>query len=103
MKHISILLLFFSALHLQAQQIDAKKSMVTFKIGNMGVMSVNGSIKGMHGDIKFNPINLQASSFDVSINPTSIDRSLIYTNTYCRKNIHGNTIKIFQPLNLANV
>ena len=55
MKHISILLLFFSALHLQAQQIDAKKSMVTFKIGNMGVMSVNGSIKGMHGDIKFNP------------------------------------------------
>ena len=54
-------------------QINSQLSKVDFKIGNMGFMSVEGSIGGMKGDLKFDANNLNASFFDVTIDPASID------------------------------
>lgn len=56
-----------------AQSINKEKSIIEFKIGNMGLGSVEGTIQGMKGEINFNPKDLSNSSFDVVIDPASID------------------------------
>ena len=56
-----------------AQKIIAKESKVEFKIGNMGLGSVSGTISGMKGTVKFDRKSLNSSMFDVSISPSTID------------------------------
>lgn len=55
-----------------AQNIDEANSMVEFDVGNMGIMSVDGTIKGMKGEVNFDPANPSAASFDVCIDPSTI-------------------------------
>lgn len=58
---------------LSAQSINTSKSYVTFKISNMGLGSVDGTFKGMKGTVIFDANNLSESSFDVTIDPSSVD------------------------------
>ncbi|WP_338814510.1 YceI family protein [Bernardetia sp. Wsw4-3y2] len=47
-------------------------SSITFKIKNAGI-GVDGSFKGFQGTVDFNPDNLEASKFDVSVDAKTID------------------------------
>lgn len=56
-----------------AQTIDVEKSEVSFEISNMKWKTVEGTFKGMTGEVIFDKNNLNNSSFNVSINPSSIN------------------------------
>lgn len=56
----------------QSQTIDQAQSKVTFKIDNLLISSVEGTIEGLEGKVDFNPDNLQSSSFNVCIDPETI-------------------------------
>jgi len=56
-----------------AQQINQQESKAEFKIGNLGLSSTKGEIKGMQGVVKFDKNTLSASNFDVTISPKTID------------------------------
>lgn len=65
---------FVATTHLFGQSINAEKSVVNFKIGNMGSMrTVTGTFKGMEGTVNFNPNNLSSSDFDVCIKPATVN------------------------------
>lgn len=57
----------------QSQTINSASSRIEFEIGTMAFLDVEGTIKGMKGKVKFNPSDLANSSFDVTVNPASID------------------------------
>lgn len=59
-------------------------SAVIFKINNFG-WAVEGSFKGLQGTIKFDPENLNNSSFDVSVNSSSIDTGIGLRDKHLRK------------------
>lgn len=56
-----------------AQKIIQTESKVTFEIGNLGLSSVEGTIEGMKGTVKFDPASLSTSTFDVTVSPSTID------------------------------
>lgn len=56
-----------------AQPIDLKKSRVEFKVGNMGFMTVSGTISGMKGTVQFDQDNLKDAHFDVTVEPATIE------------------------------
>ena len=59
-------------LPLNAQNIMAEQSKVDFRISNMGLNRVNGTIQGMQGDIQFNPNDLANASFRVCVDPSTV-------------------------------
>lgn len=68
---IVLLISFWSVA--RTQPINTSKSYVNFKIGNMGLGSVDGTFKGMKGTVIFDTNNLSESRFDVTIDPASVD------------------------------
>ena len=56
-----------------SQSIDQTQSKVTFKIDNLLISSVEGTIQGLEGNVDFKPDNLESSSFNVCIDPTTIE------------------------------
>ncbi len=75
MKKIFLLsFIFISNTHLFSQTYvpvnDGSK--VAFKIKNLG-FNVDGSFSGLKGTIKFNPADLNASSFDITIDANSVN------------------------------
>lgn len=56
-----------------AQDINPEESTVDFKIRNMGIRQVTGTFNGIEGTVNFNPNNLSTSSFDVCIDPASVN------------------------------
>ena len=56
-----------------AQSIDPARSIVEFKVSNMGFMTVSGTLGGMKGTVNFDTDNLKDSFFDVSVDPTTIN------------------------------
>lgn len=72
-KIVSLLsIILLSLLGANAQKINQDKSKVEFEIGNLGLGSVDGEIKGMKGLVKFDKNNLSESKFDVTISPSTI-------------------------------
>jgi polyisoprenoid-binding protein YceI len=71
LSFFAILSLLFSAIAANAQQYAPTddNSKVEFKVINhfLGKQTVNGSLSGLAGKIVFNPANLSASSFDVTV------------------------------------
>jgi polyisoprenoid-binding protein YceI len=57
----------------EAQTISSEKSMVEFKVTNLGANKVKGTIKGMKGKVTFDPKAPQKASFDVCIEVVSIN------------------------------
>jgi len=70
---ILLLLVLFAPGIIYAQYKPVEKgSTLTFVIKNLG-FGVDGSFKGFDGNINFDPQNLGASSFDVTINATTVN------------------------------
>jgi polyisoprenoid-binding protein YceI len=69
-----------------AQQYKAlgDSSQVEFKIKNFGV-SVSGSIKGLQGSVKFDPQHLDASSFDVSVQTSTVNTGIDMRDSHLKK------------------
>ena len=59
-------------------------SSVTFKINNFG-LSVEGSFTGLKGTIQFDPNDLPASKFDVSIKAASINTGINLRDKHLKK------------------
>lgn len=71
MKKLILHLLLLTTLF--GQNIDTDKSLVKFKVRNMGVRDVQGTIFDMQGDVKFDVQNLDSSYFDVTVNVNTIN------------------------------
>lgn len=77
MKKIAILLAAsLITLNIQAQKINTSASKVSFSVSNMKVNTVEGTIKGMKGDVDFNKKDPGKSSFDVSIDVNTIETGI---------------------------
>lgn len=59
-------------------------SVVKFKIKNFGLM-VEGTLTGLQGKIEFDPANISASQFDVSVDANSIDTGIGMRDNHLRK------------------
>lgn len=69
-----LLSLFILQISIYAQTIDNDKSVVSFKIGNMGGLnSVKGTFTGFSGKVKFDPNQLDASKIEVCIDASTVN------------------------------
>ena len=64
-------------------------SFITFKIKNFG-LSVEGSFTGLKGTIQFDPNDLAASKFDVSIKAASINTGIKLRDKHLKKEEYFN-------------
>ena len=71
MKKLLLLTVLFSSIF--AQTIDVDKSMVKFKVRNMGVRDVTGTITDMQGTVEFDAENPDSSYFDVTVRVNTIN------------------------------
>ena len=71
MKKIVLLTFLITALF--GQTIDTDKSYVKFKVRNMGIRDVSGTITDMQGTVIFDSAQLDSSIFDVIVNVNTID------------------------------
>jgi polyisoprenoid-binding protein YceI len=55
-----------------AQKIDTKVSKVTFEVSNMGKI-VKGTMLNLVGTVNFDADNLETSSFEATIDPSTVD------------------------------
>lgn len=67
------LVLFNFSYNIKGQSLDSENSVVTFSVSNMRLNTVEGTFKGMKGDVNFKPDNIAISSFDVCIEANTID------------------------------
>jgi polyisoprenoid-binding protein YceI len=58
-----------------SQQIDPTASEISFTVGNMGG-TVEGSIGGLDGAVRFDPQQPQQATFDVSVAATSLETGI---------------------------
>jgi polyisoprenoid-binding protein YceI len=80
---ISILVSYSFAQAQVYTPVDAK-SKVSFAIKNFG-STVNGTFKGLKGNITFDAANLTTAQFDVSINAATIDSGIGIRDNHLRK------------------
>ena len=71
MKKILLLSILITALF--GQTIDTDKSYVKFKVRNMGIRNVYGTITGMQGTVKFDTEQPDLAIFDVTVNVNTIN------------------------------
>lgn len=71
MKKKILLAILFTALF--GQTIDADKSFVKFKVRNIGIRYVHGTITDMQGTVKFDSQNPDSSYFDVTVDLNTIN------------------------------
>ncbi len=55
------------------QGFNAEKSYVEFRVSNMWVNTVSGTIKGWNGKVKFDEENLSSSEFNISADVRTLD------------------------------
>ena len=83
-----LLLLAFTVLSCAAQaqalQLQEEGSKVRFRIKNFG-FNVTGSFNGLQGTVQFDPNNLAACSFDVSIDANTINTGINARDNHLRK------------------
>lgn len=63
--------LFFAQIML-AQTIDTKASKVEFEVSNMG-KTVKGTLLNLKGTVKFDANNLETSTFEATVDPSTVD------------------------------
>jgi len=71
LKKLILLIFFISSLF--GQTIDKDKSFVKFKVRNMGVRNVYGTITGMNGTVKFDSTQPYSTIFDVTVDLNTIN------------------------------
>ena len=72
MKYLILSWMLF-AFGVQAQVINEEKSMVKFELSNMGIRTVEGTIKGMKGKIVLNEDNLKNATIEASVDVNTIN------------------------------
>lgn len=74
-NNLTLILIAFiiSSLGLNAQKIDSQDSRVLFEVGNLKINTVEGSFKGMRGNVKFNPSEIAKAEFDVCVDAATVD------------------------------
>jgi polyisoprenoid-binding protein YceI len=85
-----VLLLSFLLTYLFGQTIDADRSYVKFKVRNMGIRDVSGTITGMQGTVKFDTAQPDSAQFDVTVDLKTINTK----NT--KRDKHLNTEDFFE-------
>lgn len=56
-----------------AQTLISEKSHVTFSVSNLGFRTVEGTLRGLKGTVRFNRNNLEHAMFNVSLDAASIN------------------------------
>lgn len=86
MKVISALIFLTAAITASSQQYKPvdEKSEVKFTIKNFG-LNTSGSLNGLQGTIKFDPSNVNASSFEVSVNVNTINTGIDSRDSHIKK------------------
>ncbi|MGB0423177.1 MAG: YceI family protein [Flavobacteriales bacterium] len=88
MKLPSLIFAFamFLNLHsLSAQNINEAKSLVRFEISNMKFNTVEGTFKGMTGNVDFDPSDLENAAIEVCIDATSVNTESEKRDEHLRK------------------
>lgn len=75
--------IFFSASAQQYKPVD-DKSEINFTIKNFG-LNTEGSLKGLKGSIKFDQANINASSFEVSVDVNTINTGVDGRDSHLKK------------------
>jgi polyisoprenoid-binding protein YceI len=80
------LLFLIGILNISAQQYKPvdEKSEVKFTIKNFG-LNTGGSLNGLKGIIKFDPLNVAASSFNVSVDVNTINTGIDARDSHIKK------------------
>ena len=76
-----------------AQTINSEKSIVNFEVSNMGFNTVEGTFKGMTGEIVFDDSNLVMSSFKVCVDANTVFTENEKRDTHLKKEDFFNTSK----------
>jgi polyisoprenoid-binding protein YceI len=81
-----MVMISLSTLRISAQQLIVKDSAssINFEISNLGIR-VDGSFKGLNGNIWFDDNNLSQSFFNVSVEATTIDTGIALRNKHLKK------------------
>ncbi|MFT4153508.1 YceI family protein [Parafilimonas sp.] len=87
-----ILLTGFFTLKAQQYKPVDDKSEVKFTIKNFGI-NTNGTLNGLKGTIKFDPANLAASSFDVSVDVNTINTGVDGRDSHLKQDEYFNVAK----------
>ena len=69
-------LIFGLISHVTGQIIHTEKSLIDFKIGNMGVKTVKGTFGGMKGEVRFDTSSLSSSYFNVCIDASTVNTGI---------------------------
>ncbi|MFM2387810.1 MAG: hypothetical protein RL660_2567 [Bacteroidota bacterium] len=83
-----------------AQVLVPASSKVSFVIKNLGI-GVDGSFKGLAGTAKFDPKNLAASSFDVTVDASTINTGNNMRDEHLRKDEYFGVAK-FKTIRLKS-
>ena len=96
MKKLSYLFTFAMVLIFcssQAQNIDESKSVVQFEISNMKFKTIEGTFKGMKGNVRFDPNQLDQASIEVCLDAASVDTENEKRDEHLRKEDFFHTSK----------
>jgi polyisoprenoid-binding protein YceI len=103
MKVISgLIFLIAASISIQAEQykpVDSK-STISFTIRNFGI-NTSGSLTGLKGTIKFNPAALPSSSFNVSVDVSTINTGIDARDNHLKKEEYFNAEK-FPTINFVS-
>ena len=77
----------------KAQSINSEKSIVNFEVSNMGFNTVEGTFKGMTGEIVFDGSNLVMSSFKVCVDANTVFTENEKRDAHLKKEDFFNTSK----------
>ena len=95
MKAILTFIIFLTGIiSLNAQQykpVDGK-SEIKFTVKNFGV-NTNGTLSGLKGSIQFNPSNISAASFNISVDVNTINTGVDMRDNHLKKDEYFNTEK----------
>ena len=91
-----VLLTGFFTLNAQQYKPVDEQSEVKFTIKNFGI-NTNGTLNGLKGTIKFDPANLSASSFNVTVDVNTINTGVDGRDNHLRREEYFDVAKY--PLN----
>src|SRR5258705_4526929 len=95
MKSVLGILVFLSVIfpaYAQSYKPVNDGSEIKFTIKNFG-LNVTGTVSGLSGSIQFNPSNLSASSFNVSVDANTINTGVDMRDNHLKKEEYFNVSK----------
>jgi len=84
----------------QILKIKDTDSSITFKIKNFGVL-VDGKLTSLAGEIYFDPAQLNASRFEITLDANSIDTGIELRNKHLKKEDYFN-VKVYPEIKFVS-